>query len=138
MARVPEEKYMGKEAVMEITVELLMMKGGLSREDAEEVMELQLHLPKGPWWTRPEDRAEQEHFKALYSPITRETPAVCFVTREEFSSTPIEELDHRIQISVKAELTRQKRDSFWQVLQAKPLAEACNAAEISRAFKVLG
>lgn len=113
---------------MRVTVESLMKIGGLNREDAIEVAEYIETLSASIAEKRTE-KTEQPR---------RTAPCGCFVSSTEFARTPIEYLDHRIQVAIRAELDRTGRSSFWQVLCQKPLSEACNAAELGKCFQVLG
>jgi len=142
---------------MKITVDLLITNGGLSREDAVEAFQYLSNLPgyaRNPWGFDEEESAElADYLRFIGTDSKKETvcraeskteqprrtaPCGCFVSREEFTKTPLELLDHRIQISVRSELDRTGRSSFWQILSQKPLSEACNAAELGTCFQVLG
>lgn len=113
---------------MKINIELLMKTCNISREEAVEVAEYIDSLPSSIAEERTE-KTEQPR---------RTAPCGCFVNSEEFTRTPIECLDHRIQVSIRAELDRTGRSSFWQILCQKSLSEACNAAELGNCFQVLG
>jgi len=92
-----------------------------------------------PQMTEEDARDAVQFLQWLNNPkkATRKTVRVNLITKDEWEHTPIDLLDSRVISAIKAELTRQRREVYWNVISSKPLAKASDAVDLSTAYQVI-